>query len=118
MAAPFLDAGTFAGWAKKPEWVSDQLAASVLVVVSDWIRDNKSGIADDDKAAQVVAFEVTRDTLLYGDLGPYASMQKTTSHSSRSGVIDRRVVERFITERHLRILGLATYPKPAYHFGD
>lgn len=113
---PFLDAATFATWAKKPAWGTDPLAAALLQVVSDWIRERKPDIDDEDPAAKVVACEVTRDSLLYGDFGPQASYTKATSHSQRSGTIDRAAVEKFITDRHRRMLGIGVKASPRAHF--
>ncbi|MBU8833604.1 hypothetical protein [Mycolicibacterium goodii] len=114
--ADFLDAGTFASWAKRPAWANDELAKALLTVASDWIRERKPGLPDNDPAAQVVVFEVTRDALLAGDLGPYSSVTKTTSHSSRQVTIDRGVVDMFITPRHRRMLGLGSMAAPRGHF--
>lgn len=116
---PFLTAAAFANWAKKPEWASSQLATSALTVVSDWIRDNKPGIGADDEGAKLVTFEVAQTTMAVAELGgPYESAEKKTAHSSRAVTIDRELVERFITDRHRQMLGLATFAKPAYYFGD
>ncbi|AEL98171.1 head-to-tail adaptor [Mycobacterium phage BigNuz] len=114
--ADFLDAETLADWAKQPAWADSELAGAWLTVVSDWIRDNKPGIAADDQAAKIVVFEVTRDALLAGDLGPYSAVTKTTSHSSRQVTIDRAEVEKFITPRHRRMLGLGGMAAPRGHF--
>ncbi|AGM12896.1 head-to-tail adaptor [Mycobacterium phage Brusacoram] len=114
--ADFLTVETLAEWAKQPAWADSDLARALLTVVSDWIRDHKPGLADDDPAAQVVVFEVTRDALLAGDLGPYSSVTKTTSHSSRQVTIDRAVVDMFITPRHRRMLGLGSTAAPRGHF--
>lgn len=104
LVAGFLDVATFASWAKRTDWSTDQLATSLLTVVSDWIRDHKPDIADDDPAAKVATFEVTRDAMLYGDFGPMVSSSKGMGPRSKSGTIDRAAVERFITDRHRRML--------------
>ncbi len=116
--ADFLDAATFASWAKNPAWASDPLATSLLTVVSGWIRDHKSDVADDDPAAKVVTFEVTRDAMLYGEFGPVTSFTKTVGHRTMTAAIDRAAIEKFVTDRHKRMLGLPTSPRPAYYFGD
>ncbi len=113
---PFLDVATFATWAKKPGWVGDPLATSLLQLVSDWIRERKPDIAQDDPGAQVVTFEVTRDSMMYGDFGPQTAYLKATSHSQRSGTIDRAVVEKFITDRHRRMLGIGVKAAPRRRF--
>lgn len=113
---PFLSASTFANWAKRPAWGTDQLAASLLIVVSDWIRDKKPDIGADDTAAKVVTFEVTRDALLYGDFGPVDSYEKRTAHSSRSASINREAVAKFVNDRHRRMLGISLRAAPRGHF--
>lgn len=117
---PFLTAAEFASktWVNMPEWASSELAAALLVVVSGWIRDHKPDIDDDDPGAQLVCAEVTRDALLYGEFGPAVSFSKTVAHRGRAATIDRAALEKFITDRHKRILGLSIGVKPAYHFGD
>lgn len=114
--ADFLSAATFADWAKTPSWESDQLAASLLTVVSDWIRAHKPDIADDDRAAQVVCFEVTRDSLMAGEHGPFKDFSKTVAHRARTVTIDREALERFITDRHRRMLGLSLRAGPRGRF--
>lgn len=114
--ADFLDAATFADWAKNPAWATDQLAASLLWVVSDWIRERKPDLNDDDQAARVVSFEVTRDALMYGDFGPMSSFSRTVGPRSKSGTIDRGVVEKFITDRHRRMLGISLRAAPRGRF--
>lgn len=115
---PFLSAAEFAQWSKTPAWATNSLAEALLQVVSDWIRDNKPNITDDDVAARAVCCEVTRDSLLYGEFGPVVAFGKTVGHRTRSGTIDRTAVEKFVTDRHKRMLGLSIAPRPAYHFGD
>jgi hypothetical protein len=112
VADPFLDAAAFSVWAKNPAWASDSLAESLLQVVSDWIRDHKPGVADDDTAAQVVTFEVTRDALLYGEFGTLSSFSKTVGPRIKAGTFDRSAVEKFITDRHRRMLGISVLAGP------
>lgn len=113
---PFLSVATFASWANNPAWDADQLATSLLQVVSDWIRIRKVGVADDDAAAQVVTFEVTRDALLYGEFGTFSSFSKTVGPRSKSGTLDRHAVEKFITDRHRRMLGISVLAGPRGKF--
>lgn len=117
--ALFLDDGEFAEMfaAVRPlKPAETPLVEALLVVVSDWIWDNKPGVADGDSAAKVVAYEVTRDALMFGDFGPMTSFTKSTAHSTRAGTIDRAAVEKFITDRHRRILGIALRAAPRGHF--
>ena len=112
----FLDPATFADWAKRPAWASDPVAMALLDVVEGWIRSRRPGIADDDQGARVVVFEVTRDALLSGELGPYSSIEKRTAHSSRSVTINPTVVERFVTGRHRQMLGMGVNAAPRGRF--
>jgi hypothetical protein len=112
MTTPFLDAATFAEWFRPLSSAEDLLAESLLQVVSDWIRNHKPGVADDDAAAQVVTFEVTRDALLYGDFGPLTSFSKTVGPRVKSATFDRTAVEKFITDRHRRMLGISVLASP------
>lgn len=113
---PFLDPATFATWAKNPAWGSDLLVEPLLKVASDWIWDHRPGIAVDDQAAQVVVFEVTRDALMAGEFGPYSEFTKTVGHRTRSATISRASIERFITERHRQMLGIAQMAAPRGRF--
>lgn len=113
---PFLDQVTLAEWAKRPAWSTDPLAGALLEVVERWIRAHCPGIADDDQGARVVVFEVTRDALLSGEVGPYSSIEKRTAHSSRSVTINPAVVERFVTGRHRQMLGMGVRAAPRGHF--
>ncbi len=118
--AEFLSVETFADWAKTPAWADDQLATSLLTVVSEWIREHKPEVADDDPAAQIVCFEVTRDALVAGEFGPTTSWSKTVAHRARAVTVDRAALERFITDRHRRMLGLPlrAAPRGRFKVGD
>lgn len=116
MAAPFLDATTFADMFRPLSDAESEVVEPYLDVVSNWIRDNKPGVADDDPAAKVVTFEVTRDALLYGDFGPLVSFSNTMGPRTKSGTLDPGAVERFITDRHRRMLGIALRAAPAFNF--
>jgi hypothetical protein len=113
---PFLDAATFAIWAKNPAWTSDPVAASLLQVVSDWIRDRKPDIAPDDPAAQIVVFEVTREALTYGKYSGLSAFTEIVGHRQKSGTIRFREIERFIVARHYKMLGLNVSARPRGHF--
>jgi hypothetical protein len=106
MAAPFLDVDAFAEMFRPLSDPESETAGAYLEVASNWIRDQLPEIAADDPAARIVVFEVTRDALLYGDIGPFTSFSKTMGPRSRSGTIDRGSVEKFITDRHRRMLGI------------
>lgn len=106
MADPFLSVDDFADMFRPLSDPESELAGPYLEVVSDWIRDKKTDVSDDDPAAKIVVFEVVREALLYGDLGPLTSFSKTMGPRSRSGTFDRGAVEKFITVRHRHMLGI------------
>lgn len=112
----FLDVEAFAAMYRPLTAAEKLVAEPLLTVVSDWIRDKKPAIADDDPAAKIVTFEVTRDGLLYGEFGPVSSFTKTVAHRTKQAVIDREAVEKFITRRHYRMLGLSLLAKARGHF--
>ncbi|MBF9328484.1 hypothetical protein [Mycobacteroides chelonae] len=114
--ADFLDVGAFAAMYRPLSAAETLVATPLLKVVDGWIRDNKPGVADDDPAAKLVAFEVTRDGLMYGEFGPVSSFTKTVGHRTKQAAIDRKAIERFITPRHLRMLGISVQAKARGHF--
>lgn len=93
-------------------------ATRLLDVVSDRIRELKPDIDDDSPAAKQVAFEVTRDALLYGHLGPLSSFQNITSRRQEAGTFDAaaKAVDDLLTARHKKMLGITS--RPSYYFGD
>jgi hypothetical protein len=113
---PFLDVAVFADWFRPLSGAESEVVEPYLQVVSDWIRDRKVGVADNDAAAQVVTFEVTRDALLYGEFGTLISFSKTVGPRSKSGTFDRTAVEKFITNRHRRMLGIPVLAGPRGQF--
>ncbi|AMT72046.1 hypothetical protein [Mycobacteroides immunogenum] len=114
--AEFLDVEAFAAMYQPLTAAEKLVAAPLLTVVSDWIRDKKPNIADDDPAAKIVTFEVTREALIYGEFGPVSSFTKTVAHRTKQAAIDREAVEKFIARRHYRMLGIAVQAKARGHF--
>lgn len=82
-------------------------AERLLQVVSDGIRSRKPDV--DETAAELVVFEVTRDTLNYGGLEVFSQYTNTTSRRSESGIFDpnARAVDDYLTARQKLILGLS-----------
>lgn len=115
---PFLDAAAFAVMLASETLTSGEfeLATPLLQVVSDWIRDKKPDIADDDPAAIVVSFEVVRDALSSGKFGPFTSFTKGMGPRTRSATIDREALSKFVTRRHRLMLGLGATAAPRGHF--
>lgn len=114
---PFLEIDPFTAQFGRPLSSADTLVATrLLQVVSDWIRGHKPDVLDDDPAAQLVTFEVTREALLYGDVIPLGSFSKTVGPRTKAGTFDPIAVEKFITDRHRRILGIPVLAGPSYNF--
>lgn len=116
MAEPFLTADDFAGMFRPLSDAETEVAGLLVDVASTWIRDKAPNTAIDDPAAKVVVFEVTRDALLYGKYAVLSSFTQQTGHSVKSGTIDRDEIERFVTDRHRRMLGIPLRAAPVGHF--
>lgn len=113
---PFLEVSDFVAMFRPLSAAETAVATPLLEVASEWIRAHKPGIAIDDPAAIVVTFEVTRDALMYGKYAGLTQFQETTAHRTKAGTIDTASVEKWITDRHRRILGISVLASPAYHF--
>lgn len=114
MAEPFLDITGF-----QAEYQGSLAAGEVttatrmLQVVSDGIRALKPTV--DTLAAQQVVFEVVRDCMMYGDLGPLSSFQNITSRRQEAGTFDEaaKAVDDYLTKRQRSMLGLPSGNKVA-----
>lgn len=115
---PFLDVAQFAAMFRPLSAAETALATPLLEVVSDWIRQHKPGIDEEDAAARVVTFEVTRDALLYGKYAGFSQFQETVAHRSLGGTINPSAIEKWVTDRHRRMLGIAVLGTPVYSFPD
>lgn len=92
-------------------------ATRLLQVVSDGIRGLKPDV-NEDAAAQVV-FEVVRDDLMYGHLGPLSSFQNITSRRTEAGTFDAAArINAMLTHRQKSMLGIATTLQPLYNFPE
>lgn len=119
---PFLDIDEFA--AEYQGALSDGERITVdrlLQVISDGIRARKPDV-DPDRAAQVV-FEVVRDQIAYGHLGPLSSFTNVSAHRQEAGTFDSsRVVDDYLSARQKRLLGIAVAfnaaPRGSFTPGD
>lgn len=114
---PFLDAAAFATMFGPLKATETALATPLLEVASGWIWERKADISQEDPAAKVVVFEVVREAIWYARREGLTDFAFTTGHRSRSGTADRRVDD-FVTARHKNMLGIGTFTRPAYRFGD
>lgn len=111
---PFLDITTFASMFGTLNPAQTLVATSCLQVVSDWIAENAPSATTD--SAQLVTFEVTRDEVLYGKYSALSSFTQQTLHSVRAGTLDRDQIEKWITDRQRRMLGISLLSSPTFSF--
>ncbi|SBS73779.1 conserved hypothetical protein [uncultured Mycobacterium sp.] len=107
MTAPFLGISDFTTEYQGTLSTGETTTATrLLQVVSDGIRGLKPDV--DTEAAKQVLFEVVRDAMMYGDLGPLSSFQNITSKRQVSGAFDEgaRAVIDYLTTRQRKLLGL------------
>lgn len=112
----FLDADGFADMFRPLSEAETLQVEPLLEVVSSWIHDRLPDISDDDPAAIVVTFEVVREALMWGKYKGLSTFEETTSHSTSSGTVQFREIERFITARHRQMLGLTASTGARGHF--
>lgn len=91
-------------------------ATRLLTVVSDGITALKADV--DTLAAKQVVFEVVRDAVMYGHLGPLSSFQNITSRRQEAGTFDEaaKAVDDLLTDRQKRILGISRRVSPRGNF--
>jgi hypothetical protein len=124
MTAPFLDVDDFALEYQGELGAGERLTAErLLQVVSDDIRSllEAAGKPVNDNAATQVVFEVVRDQMAYGHLGPLSEFRNVTSRREESGkfAAGANSAEDYLTDRQLHLLGLpatASTAAPRGHF--
>lgn len=123
MTAPYLSIGDFtAEYQGGLSTGQATTAQRLLQVVSDSIRARKPDA--DPTAAALVVFEVVRDAMAYGHLGPLSSFTNIAAHRQESGVFDgaARSGDDYLTARHKRLLGIpiasSAAPRANFTAGD
>ena len=123
MADPYLDIDEFTDEYQGTLSDGEAITADRLLrVVSDGIRALKPDA--DLTAAQQVLFEVVRDEMAYGHLGPLSTFANTTSRREESGTFAQSatLVDDYLTPRHRRLLGLqvsaTAAPRGSFTPGD
>lgn len=123
MADPYLDIDEFT--AEYQGTLSDGEAVTagrLLQVISDGIRALKPDA--DSTAARQVVFEVVRDEMTYGHLGPLSSFANVTSRREEKGTFERNgsLVDNYLTTRHCRLLDISlantATPRGSFTPGD
>ncbi|HOW92893.1 MAG TPA: hypothetical protein PLF91_00180 [Mycolicibacterium fallax] len=123
MGAPFLTIEDFTSeYQGSLSDGEETTAGRLLQVVSDGIRARKPDV--DPAAAAMVVFEVVRDAVAYGHLGPLTSFTNITAHRQESGTFDgaARAGDDYLTARHKRLLGIPVAsnaaPRGSFAAGD
>lgn len=116
MAAPFVDVDEFSETFRTLKPSEQQLTEWLLQIASDWIRQHKQGVTDDDVAAKLVVTEVVSNALRYNKYGPLSSFTEQTSHSTMSGTFTDAAKILDFTDRHREILGIPIQSPPQYSF--
>ena len=106
MADPYLDIDEFAEQYQGALSDGEKITAErLLQVISDGIRVRKYDA--NPEAAALVVFEVVRDAVAYGHLGPLSSFTNVTAHRQEAGTFDTgRPVDDYLTVRQKRLLGI------------
>lgn len=121
-APPYLDIDDFTAEYQGALSEGEKVTAErLLQVVSDGIRARKPDA--DTQAATVVVFEVVRDAMAYGHLGPLSSFTNVSAHRQEAGTFDSgRPVDDYLTVRQKRLLGISAAataaPRGAFTPGD
>jgi len=123
VTAPYLDIDEFTAEYQGALSDGESITAErLLQVVSDSIRTRKPDA--DPTAAALVVFEVVRDAMSFGHLGPLSSFSNITAHRQESGTFDgsARTADDFLTDRHKKMLGIPTAatlaPRARFTAGD
>lgn len=107
MANPFLSIDDFTAEYQGTLAAGEITTATrLLAVISDGIRGLKPDV--DENAAKQVVFEVVRDCMQFGHLGPLSSFQNITSRRQEMGTFDAaaKAVDDYLTRRQRKLLGL------------
>lgn len=119
---PYLDLDDFAAEYQGALSEGEKVTAErLLQVVSDGIRARKPDA--DTATATMVVFEVVRDAMSYGHLGPLSSFTNVSAHRQEAGTFDSgRPVDDYLTARQKRLLGIAVAfnaaPRGSFTPGD
>ena len=116
MSKPFVAVWDFADSFRPLKPSEQQLAEWLLQVASDWIRDKKPTIPDDNIAAQLVVTEVVSNALRYNKYSPFSTFNEQTSHSTMSGTFSHDSAGLDFTDRHRDMLGIPLKSPPKYSF--
>lgn len=114
---PFLSIDDFAKRFPRDLTAGETLVATdALTVATTWIVNRLPAIAQDDPAAKLVVFEVTRDTIVYGPVSRLSSFENTSLHRTESGTLSEEDVEQYITDKHCQMLGISLKAAPVANF--
>lgn len=92
-------------------------AEALIAAASNWIRQHKPGIADDDPAAHVVVMQVVRSAMATDKYAGHVSYSKTVGGVTRSGTLANPGALLVFEDSHYQLLGLSRTGGPSYYFG-
>lgn len=105
----------FRGRTRPPGGVED--AADLIAAASNWIRDRKPDIADDDPAARIVVIHVVRTAMASDKYLGHVSYSKTVGGVTRSGTLANPGALLTFEGSHYQLLGISQSGGPSYCFG-
>lgn len=112
----FITTDELAGMWRPLSGAEKQLGGLVIEAASAWIRENKPDVADDNPAAKLVVFEITKAVLLPGEWAGYSQWSVTVGGRTRSGTLSDAAAMVSFTPWQLQLLGISTTAEPSWHF--
>ncbi|MDV2474232.1 hypothetical protein F8M49_30080 [Rhodococcus zopfii] len=95
----------------------DEDATALIAAASQWIRERKPSIADDDPAAHAVVVHVVRAAMATDKYAGHVSYSKTVGGVTRSGTLANPGALLAFDASHYRLLGISESGGPSYYFG-
>ena len=96
----------------------EQDAQDLITAASNWIRERKPDIADDDAAARVVVIQVVRAAMATDKYAGHVSYSKTVGGVTRSGTLANPGSLLIFGPSHYLLLGISAGGGPSFYFGD
>lgn len=90
----------------------------LIAAASQWIRDRKPGIADDNATARLVVIQVVKAAMATEKYAGHVSYSKTVGGVTRSGTLANPGALLIFEPSHYQLLGISQGGGPSYYFGD
>ncbi|KXT55931.1 hypothetical protein Y710_16415 [Gordonia sp. QH-12] len=114
-APPFVSIEEFAELWRPLSGAEKEYGAILLLAASNWIREHKPGIRDDDPAAKTVVVEVVKAVLLPGQWSGYSSWSKTVGQRTTTATLANPAAALDFTP-WLSLLGISGRARPVGNF--